>query len=236
MSGAPAPPTRGWIPASWQQCLTWNAHLTACGCAALHALEPLPEQHRMVARSHHRPAVSADSGAQGANPRGSQRVRATLNKSSRVWAPWFGMGCKAKTTAIAPAMARICNAADRPKQGCARRKELDQRCPKADVDTALHAERIRMHLCVLTGPLASSLAASACIPGVLALALWQQALVGRAFGRRRHRHRPGAQPPPCRSHGAALAWTASPAWAALSGCVCRTRKQRKLRKSCKSCR
>ncbi len=25
-----------------------------------------------------------------------------LNKSSRVWAPWFGMGCKAQTTAIAP--------------------------------------------------------------------------------------------------------------------------------------
>jgi hypothetical protein len=24
-----------------------------------------------------------------------------LNKSSRVWAPWFGMGCKAQTTAIA---------------------------------------------------------------------------------------------------------------------------------------
>ena len=29
-------------------------------------------------------------------------VRAMLNKSSRVWAPWFGMGCKARTTAIAP--------------------------------------------------------------------------------------------------------------------------------------
>ena len=25
-----------------------------------------------------------------------------LNKSSRMWAPWFGMGCKAQTTAIAP--------------------------------------------------------------------------------------------------------------------------------------
>ena len=25
-----------------------------------------------------------------------------LNKSARVWAPWFGMGCKARTTAIAP--------------------------------------------------------------------------------------------------------------------------------------
>ena len=27
--------------------------------------------------------------------------KAMLNKSSRVWAPWFGMGCKAHTTAIA---------------------------------------------------------------------------------------------------------------------------------------
>jgi CO/xanthine dehydrogenase Mo-binding subunit len=26
---------------------------------------------------------------------------AMLNKSSRVWAPWFGMGCKAQTTVIA---------------------------------------------------------------------------------------------------------------------------------------
>ena len=25
-----------------------------------------------------------------------------LNQSSRVWAPWFGMGCKAQTTVIAP--------------------------------------------------------------------------------------------------------------------------------------
>ena len=29
-------------------------------------------------------------------------LRAMLNKSSRVWAPWFGMGCKAQITAIAP--------------------------------------------------------------------------------------------------------------------------------------
>ena len=27
--------------------------------------------------------------------------KAMLNKSTRVWAPWFGMGCKARTTAIA---------------------------------------------------------------------------------------------------------------------------------------
>ena len=29
------------------------------------------------------------------------RAKAMLNKSSRVWAPWFGLGCKALTTAIA---------------------------------------------------------------------------------------------------------------------------------------
>ena len=47
--------------------------------------------------------------------------------------PGEGQGPQAlaQTTAIAPAMARICNAADRPKQGCARREGLDQRCPKA---------------------------------------------------------------------------------------------------------
>ena len=28
--------------------------------------------------------------------------KAMLTKSSRVWAPWFGMGCKAQTTVIAP--------------------------------------------------------------------------------------------------------------------------------------
>ena len=33
---------------------------------------------------------------------GNLADKAILNKSSRVWAPWFGMGCKAKTTAIAP--------------------------------------------------------------------------------------------------------------------------------------
>ena len=39
------------------------------------------------------------------------------------------MGCKAQTTAIAVAVARICNAADRPKQGCAVREGLVQRRP-----------------------------------------------------------------------------------------------------------
>ena len=53
-------------------------------------------------------------------------VGAMLNKSLRWRAPWFGMGCKAQTTAIAEAMARICNAADRPKQGCATRTGLVQ--------------------------------------------------------------------------------------------------------------
>jgi hypothetical protein len=41
----------------------------------------------------------------------------------------FGMGCKAQSAAIAPAMASICNAADRPNQGCAAREGLIQRCP-----------------------------------------------------------------------------------------------------------
>ena len=72
-------------------------------------------------------------------------LRAMLNKSPRGRAPRFGMGCKAQTAAIAPAMARpspdtrspcglrvlgegqghwpcaackACNAADRPKRGC----------------------------------------------------------------------------------------------------------------------
>ena len=57
-------------------------------------------------------------------------LKATLIKSPRVRAPRFGMGCKAQTTAIATAMARICNAADRPKRGCATREGLDQGCPE----------------------------------------------------------------------------------------------------------
>jgi hypothetical protein len=40
------------------------------------------------------------------------------------------MGCKAQTAAIAQAMARICNAADRPKPGCAGREGVIQRFPK----------------------------------------------------------------------------------------------------------
>jgi hypothetical protein len=38
------------------------------------------------------------------------------------------MGCKAQNAAIAVAMARLCNAADRPKRGCAAREGLVQRC------------------------------------------------------------------------------------------------------------
>src|SRR5262245_44078893 len=34
------------------------------------------------------------------------------------------MGCKAQSAAIAAAMASICNAADRPKRGCATREDL----------------------------------------------------------------------------------------------------------------
>ena len=37
-----------------------------------------------------------------------------LHASSGKWALRIGMGCKAQTAAIAPAIARICNAADRP--------------------------------------------------------------------------------------------------------------------------
>ena len=55
-------------------------------------------------------------------------IMATLNKSPWMRAPRFGMGCKAQTAAIARAMARICNAADRPNRGCARREGLVQRC------------------------------------------------------------------------------------------------------------
>jgi hypothetical protein len=46
------------------------------------------------------------------------------------------MGCKgaapppAQTTVIAAAMARICNAADRPRYGCTAREGLNQHCPK----------------------------------------------------------------------------------------------------------
>jgi len=67
-----------------------------------------------------------------ATPRSLVRpAKATLNKSPRWRAPWFGMGCKAQATAMAVAIARICNAADRPKQGCAVREGLVQRCPNA---------------------------------------------------------------------------------------------------------
>ena len=41
---------------------------------------------------------------------------------------WFGMDCKAQTAKIPKGIARICNAAGRPKQRCARREGLFQRC------------------------------------------------------------------------------------------------------------
>jgi len=56
-------------------------------------------------------------------------AREPLNDPERVGAPGFGMGCKAQSTAIAGAMASICNAADRPKPGCAGRDRVVQRFP-----------------------------------------------------------------------------------------------------------
>ncbi|HET9646395.1 MAG TPA: hypothetical protein VFP68_24250, partial [Burkholderiaceae bacterium] len=58
-------------------------------------------------------------------------MKATPNESPRCHAPRFGMGCKAQNGAIAVAMASICNAADRPKRGCASREGLVQRCLEA---------------------------------------------------------------------------------------------------------
>jgi len=54
---------------------------------------------------------------------------ATLNKSARVGAPGFGMGCEAQSAAIPDGIASICNEADRPKPGYADREGLVQRCP-----------------------------------------------------------------------------------------------------------
>jgi len=58
-----------------------------------------------------------------------RRRGATLNKSPRVVAPGFGMGCEAQTAAIPSGIARICNEADRPNTGCDDRAGLVQRCP-----------------------------------------------------------------------------------------------------------
>jgi hypothetical protein len=49
-----------------------------------------------------------------------------LNKLLRMGALWFGTGRKAQTAAIPGGIARICNAADFPKPGFARRKGLVQ--------------------------------------------------------------------------------------------------------------
>lgn len=63
---------------------------------------------------------------------GSQGVvsREALIGSKWMGARDIGMGCKARTAAIACAMARIRNAADRPRSRCARREGFDQRFPK----------------------------------------------------------------------------------------------------------
>jgi len=42
----------------------------------------------------------------------------------------IGMGCKAQTTAIAVAMARICNAADRPNPQMTAAREVMQDAPE----------------------------------------------------------------------------------------------------------
>jgi hypothetical protein len=43
-------------------------------------------------------------------------LRKPLNKSSGKYALSFGMDCKAQTAVIAVAIARICNAAERPNR------------------------------------------------------------------------------------------------------------------------
>ncbi|RPE72686.1 putative repeat protein (TIGR03837 family) [Tibeticola sediminis] len=63
-------------------------------------------------------------------PASGAKSKATLNKFPRWRAPGRGMGCEAQTAAIAAAMARIGNDADRPQPGCATREGLVQRCPK----------------------------------------------------------------------------------------------------------
>ena len=57
-------------------------------------------------------------------------TKATLDKSARIDAPGFGMGCEAQSAAIPEGIASICNEADRPKPGCDSRDGLVQRCPK----------------------------------------------------------------------------------------------------------
>jgi NAD(P)H-hydrate repair Nnr-like enzyme with NAD(P)H-hydrate dehydratase domain len=57
--------------------------------------------------------------------------REPLHNPARVGAPGFGMGCKAQSAAIPGGIASICNAADRPKPGCAGRDRVMQRLPSA---------------------------------------------------------------------------------------------------------
>lgn len=63
---------------------------------------------------------------------------ATLSKSPWIGKPWFEMPCKAQSTAIAVAvaMASICNAAGRSKQGFDGREGLVQRCLNLQHTTA----------------------------------------------------------------------------------------------------
>lgn len=62
--------------------------------------------------------------------RNTTPAKATPHPFPRCSAPWFGMVCKAPSAAIAAAIASICNAAERPKQGCAAREGRVRRCPE----------------------------------------------------------------------------------------------------------
>jgi len=55
---------------------------------------------------------------------GAGYTREALNNSSGKDAPRIGMQCKARSAAIAGAIASICNAAGQPRRGCRRRGEL----------------------------------------------------------------------------------------------------------------
>ena len=58
-------------------------------------------------------------------------LKATLNKSPRERKVLIGDGMQGENWSHSPAMARIFNAADRPKRGLAIREGLVQRCLKA---------------------------------------------------------------------------------------------------------
>ena len=61
-------------------------------------------------------------------------AREPLNQSSGKRALWVGMGCKARTAAIAVAMARMSNAADRPNPQMHAARGLVQRFPRENAE------------------------------------------------------------------------------------------------------